>query len=492
MVEEVGESSIAPCPKRSLFSKPTCTQPVEHDEAISFFSRAKELYPIVLKENDRERQKKAARFERKRSSSSVAREGLDHQEGKKRCISSYSEDDSEHSSSTSPKEDLQDGASRSHRESTRSTPGSRKSRSSSTRHKSQGSPTPRSQLCDTVFQSDKLKSLRNRKQTKDDISLSDSEDGAPPARKAATETIGLEDDNFNPSAKAVTQLIDDDDDLQMSEEEFPELVQKAREREKQKALERPNSGARTTHQGSESKGESTPEHDGSSLSQSKFTSTPELDPIIEIFISSYIQETKPLKVRRKLSQDLKSVRLSWCDRQMFDGQPMGEGVRASIFLTWRGMRLFDFSTCKSMGLKVGPNGKFRSDGEGFDEDGRVHMEAWTEGLFAVHRKRVAADQRYFSQDQGHSDPEDDPEPKLRKETVLRIKLIMTAKDLGTFKLAVKPTTLVEKMITTFRQAKRVTVDKEIVLYFDGDKLDPASTIQDTDLEEMDNVEVKIK
>ena len=69
---------------------------------------------------------------------------------------------------------------------------------------------------------------------------------------------------------------------------------------------------------------------------------------------------------------------------------------------------------------------------------------------------------------------------------------MKAKDLEAFKLVVKPTTSIEKMIAAFRKARDVPGDKEISLHLDGDELEAESTAGGNDFEDMDSIEVHIR
>jgi hypothetical protein len=95
---------VAP-PKRSLFSKPIVKRTEEVDEAVDFFSRAKTLYPQRLAEEEKKRQKKIARLERKRSSTSAEHEKTPVEEKKRRVFSQAAEDRDGYSSEGSHAEE---------------------------------------------------------------------------------------------------------------------------------------------------------------------------------------------------------------------------------------------------------------------------------------------------------------------------------------------------------------------------------------------------
>jgi hypothetical protein len=75
LVDDNGATEPADPPKkRSFFSKAALEKASEADKAVEFFSRAKEIYPQRLADEERRRQKKIGKLERKRSSTSVEME----------------------------------------------------------------------------------------------------------------------------------------------------------------------------------------------------------------------------------------------------------------------------------------------------------------------------------------------------------------------------------------------------------------------------------
>jgi len=161
---------------------------------------------------------------------------------------------------------------------------------------------------------------------------------------------------------------------------------------------------------------------------------------------------------------------------------MSSTTRALIFLTWRGKRLFDVSTCKSMGLKVDGAGKLRLDGEGFDHEGRVHVEAWTEETYAEYEQARAAERKRQQQDPLEEEDEDPASAQPAPEAGPKFKIMLKAKNLEPFKLIVKPTTTIAAMINAFRKSRGVEEGREVSLHFEGDKLEPESAAGDADLD----------
>jgi hypothetical protein len=311
---------------------------------------------------------------------------------------------------------------------------------------------------------------------------SDSEGGktALPARKPANQAIILNDDDdlYEAPAPGRASPPEVDDGLQFSDEEFPELIQQARERERRKLQEKLNNAKAFSEQNHGLRGREILDD----IFDSGTTTPIDSDPTIEILITSKMEGTKALKVRRKLSQRLKEVRLSWSDKQTFD-----ESLKAGIFLTWKKIKVYDYTTCTSLGLKIDGHGKFSGDGDGVDDEGRIHMEAWTEGAWEIYEKRKAAKQK---REQGGSDDEAAVR-EAKEKAVPKTKIIMKARDMEDFKITVKASTTIEKMIGAYRNAREVPDSKRIAVYFEGDELDPATQIGQTDLEDMDLLEVHI-
>ncbi len=180
--------------------------------------------------------------------------------------------------------------------------------------------------------------------------------------------------------------------------------------------------------------------------------------------------------------------MSWCDKQTKDGQPLDQKTKDLIFLTWKKIRLFDATTCKALGFKVDERGNLSGHGDGVDSEGRIHMEAWTEDALEVYEKRRVAKQK---REQGESDGEAAAHEE-KENAVQKTKLIMKARNMDDYKITVKPTTTIERMIGAFRLARHVPDEKRIVVYFEGDELEPATIIGDTELGDMDLVEVHIR
>lgn len=203
------------------------------------------------------------------------------------------------------------------------------------------------------------------------------------------------------------------------------------------------------------------------------------DPVVQILLTSEIPNTKPLLVHRKMSQALREVRQEWCRRQGFP-----EETHPSIHLTWMGRRLFDVTTCRSLGIKA-RGGTLPSS---MDDDLvagpkslQIHMEAVTDNQQLLGQPNTSIDARSVS-----------PPPNPPAEGNEPMKLILRSPGLDDLKIRARPTTRVSKIISAFRNKFEIAANREVYLVFDGDRLDPDTTLQEHDIADLDLVDVQIK
>ncbi|OJK00593.1 hypothetical protein ASPACDRAFT_119130 [Aspergillus aculeatus ATCC 16872] len=203
------------------------------------------------------------------------------------------------------------------------------------------------------------------------------------------------------------------------------------------------------------------------------------DTIVQILITSKISNTKPLIVRRKIHQPLKDVRLAWLNRQ-----DLPKGLESSIFLTWKGKRLFDVTTCRSLG--IGPKGRhahgpvtcdfLRSD----SSDLQIHMEAATDNPLDL--------------DNGRSLSSANPAPGADMDTGGRSlkNIVLKAPGLDDLRLRVSLQMQVSQLIRRFRDARQISLEHEVYLVFDGERLDLGCALEDYDLANDDLLDVIVK
>jgi hypothetical protein len=407
--ETVPPAGPAPKPlKRSLFNKPAWAKTKETQPLTSttdLFHRSN--YINIAQEEEERRKRKAA----KKLLQETADQDTTNSREKRRRISrdSDSEDDNDHESSEDDEGgvDLTSNKSETHGRSKSETPQPLKAVTS---------------LQSPAKQFDKISvraipKLSPIPPTSNIIDL----DGDS---QVSVNNFRTEDEDLEITA-VVNTKVPLYNDLPDSDDEFAELARKAREK------------ARKNHPEPDSAVKSKPELPlGSSYDTSQDTyqpvrqpsAPPAPEPVVAVLITSTIPGTGPLIVKRRLSQRLKDVRTVWCSRQGYTAEQTKNTI-----LTWRGKRLFDVTSCKSLGIGVDSAGNIvlRGEKDVFgDENRQVHFEAMTEEMFENSKR---------AKERGEREEEIQavaPEPQKEESEGLRI--ILKAKEYEEVKVNVKP------------------------------------------------------
>jgi hypothetical protein len=191
---------------------------------------------------------------------------------------------------------------------------------------------------------------------------------------------------------------------------------------------------------------STPQRGTAELPHIGLPTPPLPDPAVKILVSSRIKETKPLMVYRKLSQNIRDIRLAWCTRQEFD-----PAFTDRVFLIHNMRRVYDMTTCHSLGLETDAEGNITMKGaEGKDGVDQVALEAVTDDIYKMLLdEKAKSDAKNLKQWEigGEDDAEDEAisAPPPQKELV---RLVLKAKGKQDFKLQVK---WVSRLPTFFRK-----------------------------------------
>jgi len=216
-------------------------------------------------------------------------------------------------------------------------------------------------------------------------------------------------------------------------------------------------------------------------------------PIAQLFIASELPETNPLMVKVRIDTTIEKPREAWCARQKFTPE-----MTRNVFFTWRGTRLYDSTTIKRLGVRVDDHGNVSIEGDDsiYDQEDntpKIHVEAWTDAALAQHKREVAAEEeaKRKAVEPSHvvkeRDPTPEPEPEAKK-----YRLFLKAKGMEDFKIQVKPDTTFEKLANAFRTSRKIAQTQPLTLTFDGERLPPMDTIADSELEDMDSIDVLLK
>ena len=405
---EAGSSKPVP-PKRSLFNKPAWSQPQDAASAVDFFSRSHQTYVDVAAEKERKKKRKliAKHREQKKKAEVQSR-------GSERRRVDSSEDDGEYSNSERDHSELDVGMSKNKQETVNATGAP----SGASTAKQDVLPTSLSKRYEDTVAAIKNKEKQAPVQSTIIDLDNDDDDGGyglpPPVDDDAVVTI------------VKPKPLPEEEDYPPSDEEFADLARKAREKARRKRLE--EDIASTVQTPPPPAGANSPYLEAHPVPQSAIAPS---DPVVQILITSHIPDTDPLIVQRRLGQRLKDVRVTWCQRQSFTPE-----FTSTVFLTWRGKRLFDVTSCKSLGIGVNSAGDIVTKGQKDmlgEEDRQIHMEAMTNEIFEEYRK---AKQKGVVRQDDKDEVEEVVEapPKLE----VQVRIILKAKGFDDFKLIVKP------------------------------------------------------
>ncbi|KAL2759138.1 hypothetical protein ACRALDRAFT_1080680 [Sodiomyces alcalophilus JCM 7366] len=232
---------------------------------------------------------------------------------------------------------------------------------------------------------------------------------------------------------------------------------------------------------------------------------------IQILVTSRIPNAEPKRFVITLWKPLSFVRRAWCNNPGAT-LPLEPEALDGTFLTWRGRRLYDSTTLNSLDIGASANGTLQHasagtfhDTDGFSKDWtRLHMEMWTEELWEEHQRRTerarlralgeldddsdeggaALDGEGGGEGEAAAGPAAGEEPKIR--------VILKTRSDEPVKTTVRPSTTIETLVVMYRKMRNVPEGWTVSLYFDGEKLDEASTIEEVDIEDMDTMEVSVK
>ncbi|KAK7951115.1 uncharacterized protein PG986_006843 [Apiospora aurea] len=225
------------------------------------------------------------------------------------------------------------------------------------------------------------------------------------------------------------------------------------------------------------------------------TESPAPMEVVEMYIESHLEGTSNMRVKVHLLQKLGVVKNSWVGYNQKKKMPVTESVLNEMFFTWRGNKLYDFTTLASLDIKRRGDGHLylsrETKRDGFEGWDKVHIEAWTSELFVEHQKEKEKERLRQLGDLPDDEQETEPVPEPAAK-VAAIKVILKSKDHGTQNLTVPMDVEVAKLSLAFRTMKKIPEEQEIVLHFDGEVLDEESTIDEAGIEDMDSIEVHIK
>lgn len=353
-------------PKRALFSKPSWSNPKKFKNTDDLFNRSNQSYVGAAEERARRQERKLAKKHKERTPDLPS----DHRAGKRLRLSDDDSDDddagsfdSEDSSKARNKKLDADAHHRKHSSSSKGSPEQLQCKARYNEDANLAKPTPLpGSLFKTYHDNFAAGTEKPERQVTGEIRKAQFENGGKPS-----EVVEIQDEE------------DESDGFPESDNDYPELATKARDNARRKKLEAEFSIGTGDH---------TPLQQSHPKSKPKPPPLPPRDPVVKIFISSKIDNTQPLIVNRRISQRLRDVRLAWCHRQNFSQE-----FTDKVFLTWRGCKLWDVTTCARLGITVDEFDNILLKGQKDitgEEATHIHMEAMTEEILEEYKKSHTA------------------------------------------------------------------------------------------------------
>jgi hypothetical protein len=298
----------------------------------------------------------------------------------------------------------------------------------------------------------------------DDDNVSTNARESPKKREDSIEFVGsdLVDDGSPaaaPKAQTITEVEEEDD-------EFDEYVRKA---EQQRARDK-------------------------DMMQMDSDRAAKKEVAADILVRSNIPGTKIAHIKYQFNRPLRLIRDSWFALQVKNKEETEFPMTSAedVILTWQRKKVYTYSSLLGLGIRPQGDGKIIADeySKGGLQDGRtkVVLEAWTtEGFSQMEHEEELRIKREAGE---LSDEESIQEEQEEKPTKLRV--VLKAKDMDTVKLTVRLETTVETLIVGFRTQRNIASNKDVGVWFDGDRLEEHQTMEDVDINDMDTLEVHIK
>ena len=261
-----------------------------------------------------------------------------------------------------------------------------------------------------------------------------------------------------------------------------------------------------------------------------------------IFITPRLPEpVPPLIANVRMDQEMRHVKNAFISHAREKGYEMPPDVAKSVLLTWKGAKIYDFTT--GLTLKLSPDAKGRFHGaaslgglssftggdagdngshrvsSGFVSGG-LHIEIWTDELYeryiveqdkrcrrnmgeTVDEDLLSEDEYEGGGDRNRNDSDSPalfkreesmghrPQPHKTQPTHDKIRLVLASRSYDKLSVTAHSDTTIDTLVQAFRIQRGIAADKTVTVWMDGEQLDGGTTVGDADMEDMDSVEVHI-
>ncbi|KAK3306545.1 uncharacterized protein B0T15DRAFT_144150 [Chaetomium strumarium] len=220
------------------------------------------------------------------------------------------------------------------------------------------------------------------------------------------------------------------------------------------------------------------------------------DAIVKVFLESRVPGAdKPMLVKRRLNQTCQLILDVWVATATREGIEIPDDLASSLFLAWKGNKIYGHSTLSSLGVEVDERGNLKhSQGDGYSRGG-IQLEIWSEQGYAEYLKHRGKERAVLGADDGDlsgSEGEEEPLPPPPKKK--GIKIVLKAKEHEPLKLSTRDETTVEMLIEAFRAQRNVGPEWDVAIHFDGERLVEDALVMDIDVDpdDVNQLEVHIK
>ncbi|KJR86197.1 uncharacterized protein SPSK_02359 [Sporothrix schenckii 1099-18] len=256
------------------------------------------------------------------------------------------------------------------------------------------------------------------------------------------------------------------------------------------------------------------------------------DQQYRVFITSHLpKEVPPLLATMRMDQEMRYARNAYLHHAAKHNVHLSDEAAQRTLLTWKGSKIYNFTTGASLGVQPDAKGRFRDydsmamvaadagagkPAAGF-QSGGLHLEIWTEDRYAAY---LQAEERRRRRNLGElvegdmsSDGDDDVEdgrrgasrgpgggpsggpgqgPESASANSTRIRLVLASRAHEKLKITAHGDTTIETLATAFRLQRGIEPDKTVAIMWDGDELEGSMTVGEAEMEDMDSVEVYIR
>ncbi|KAI1395377.1 hypothetical protein F4819DRAFT_194774 [Hypoxylon fuscum] len=220
------------------------------------------------------------------------------------------------------------------------------------------------------------------------------------------------------------------------------------------------------------------------------------DPVIQILVHSRLDGIHVLMFRRKLSQQLTVVYKTWVEQQVAKHSLIPRSTLETMFFTWKGNKVYQHTTLKTLGIKPERDGKlyptWKTEREGYHGRDKVLFEAWTQELYDDYLKEKEKQRLRDLGELLDDEPNQETEQPQDSQNDQKIRVQFKAKSLPVKNATVRSSTTAAQLVKVYRRLAEIPEDKTIELRWDGEVLDPDTTVEEAEIEDMDSLEVHIK